>query len=88
MNTTVINLPSGQPLITRATFNGIRPGDKVTFSVPNGTGRHGSEFKQVTGRAVMCFSAHVVCNLGGSHGRPAVCDENNYHSHTTPRTRK
>jgi hypothetical protein len=84
----MINLPSSQPLITRATFNGIRPGDMVTFSIPNDIGRYGLEFKQVTGRAVMCFPTHVVCNLGGPHGRLSVCDENNYHSHRTQRTRK
>jgi hypothetical protein len=53
----------------------IRPGDRVTIWRPNGIGRHGVEWKQATGRAVMLGPAGWVLNMGGKHGTPAVATE-------------
>lgn len=56
----------------------IRPGDRVTILVPAGRGRNGQEWKESTGRAVMPSShGGWVLNMGGAHGTPGVCDENN-----------
>jgi hypothetical protein len=56
----------------------IRPGDRVTILVPAGRGRNGVEWKESTGRAVMPSShGGWVLNMGGAHGTPGVCDENN-----------
>lgn len=52
----------------------IRPGDKVTVLVPNGIGRNGPEFKEATGRAVICSGTHVALNMGGRFGKPGVAD--------------
>lgn len=70
-----------------ATFNDIRPGDRVTFLVPNGIGRDGVEWKEKSGRATLVFANHVVCNCGGRSGTPGVCDGTNYVKHSTPRAR-
>jgi hypothetical protein len=67
--------------IRAATFMGIRPGDRVTFQVPAGRGRNGQEYGNKSGRATLVFADHVVCNCGGAHGTPGVCDSNNYVSH-------
>lgn len=55
----------------------IRPGDKVTILVPNGRGLGGLEFKEATGRAVICNGDSVALNMGGSHGTPGVATESN-----------
>jgi hypothetical protein len=64
-------------------FNGIRPGDRVTMLVPAGRGRDGQEYAQRSGRVVMVFPTHVVLNLGGRFGTPGVCDEHNYVKHSS-----
>ncbi len=53
-------------------LNSIRPGDRVTINVPAGIGRHGVEYKQKTGRAVMPGPAGWVLNMGGRYGTPGV----------------
>jgi hypothetical protein len=68
-----------------STFNGIRPGDRVTFLVPNGIGRNGHEWKAKSGRATLVFANHVVCNCGGRFGTPGVCNGTNYVKHSTPK---
>jgi hypothetical protein len=44
---------------------GIRAGDRVTIAAAHG---------EATGRAqgLLLFPSHVVLNMGGKHGRPAV----------------
>jgi hypothetical protein len=71
-----------------STFKGIRPGDRVTFLVPNGIGRNGQEWTEKSGRATLVFADHVVCNCGGRFGTPGRCDERNYVKHRTPAERK
>jgi hypothetical protein len=67
------------------TFKGIQAGDRVTGSFPNGRGRNGIEYKNRVGRAALVFHTHVVLNMGGKHGTPAVVDSNNYVSHSQHR---
>lgn len=55
----------------------IRAGDKVTILVPNGIGRHGPEWKEKTGRAVMRGDHGWVLNMGGRFGTPGVATPEN-----------
>jgi hypothetical protein len=55
----------------------IRPGDRVTIMVPNGIGRHGVEWKQSTGTAVMLGPAGWVLNMGGRYGTPGIATDEN-----------
>jgi len=55
----------------------IRPGDRVTIRVPNGIGRHGIEWKEATGRAVIVSADHVALNMGGRYGTPGVATVDN-----------
>ena len=55
-----------------------RPGDRITFLIPNGIGRNGVEWKKKSGRVVMTFPHHVVVNGGGRHGTPYVVSESNF----------
>ncbi len=59
-------------------FEGIRPGDTVEYMAYAGRGRNGPEYKKAKGRCVMTFPDHVVLNVGGEHGTPAVVDETNF----------
>lgn len=60
-------------------FANLKPRDKVTFLIPNGTNRFGEiTWKKKTGRVVMTFANHVVVNGGGRHGTPYVVDANNF----------
>ena len=61
----------------------IKPNDRVTIRIPNGLGRNGVEWKEKTGRAVICNHLRdpnnltVVLNMGGAYGTPGVaCVEN------------
>lgn len=58
-------------------FNTIRAGDRVTILIPNGIGRHGVEWKEKTGRAVMPGPAGWVLNLGGRYGTPGIATVDN-----------
>lgn len=60
------------------TFKGIQPNDTIEFLQPNGIGRNGPEVKRARGRAVLCFPSHVVLNIGGRHGTPAVVTDDNF----------
>ena len=60
------------------TFNNLRPGQKVTFLIPNGCGRDGVEWKRKSGKIVMAFPTHVVVNGGGRYGTPYVVNERNF----------
>ena len=68
----------------RATFKGIRGGDKVTYRTPQGQERTGSA------NPLLCFPSHIVINTGGRYGTPQVVNEANYikhHSrHSTPKS--
>lgn len=55
----------------------IKPGSTVYFLTPNGIGRNGTESKPAKGKAVLCFSTHVVVNMGGRYGTPAVITAEN-----------
>ncbi len=55
----------------------IQAGDRVTILIPNGIGRHGVEWKEKTGRAVMRGPHGWVLNMGGPHGTPGVATEEN-----------
>jgi hypothetical protein len=48
------------------TLYGIKPGDRVHVLTPQGGVR--------AGRAVLCYTGHVVLNAGGPHGTPVVAD--------------
>lgn len=65
-----------------ATLNGIRPGDRVRFMVPNGIGRNGVEHKEARGRAVICGPDRIAVNMGGRYGKPGVVTAANYVAHT------
>ncbi len=56
----------------------IRLGDMVTIRIYVGMGRHGVEWKEKTGRAVMRGDHGWVLNMGGKHGTPAVVTEENF----------
>ena len=64
-------------LTARGMLESIRPGDRVTISVPNGIGRNGQEWKASTGRAVMPGPAGWVLNMGGPHGTPGIASAEN-----------
>lgn len=55
----------------------IRPGDRVTILSPNGIGRNGQEYKEATGRAVICSGTHAALNMGGPYGTPGVATPEN-----------
>jgi len=58
----------------------IRPEDRVTILIHNGTGRNGPEWKEKTGRCVIAPSRnqeHAVLNMGGQHGTPGIADHRN-----------
>lgn len=56
----------------------IRPGDRVKILVPNGTKRDGTtDWKSVSGRAVICSGTHATLNLGGRFGTPGVATPDN-----------
>lgn len=58
----------------------VRPGDRVTILLQNGIGRHGPEYREATGRAVMPAAGALgwVLNLGGRYGRPGVATRENF----------
>lgn len=66
-----------QPLIPTNHWRGIRPGDTVHYSTPQGN--------KAKGVVRISTSTHVVLNGGGRHGTPVVVDENNFMSHTLAR---
>lgn len=59
------------------TFADIRVGDRVTILVPNGIGRHGQEWKEQTGRAVIPGPHGWALNMGGRFGTPGVATTDN-----------
>ena len=63
--------------VREAMVANIRPGDLVTILVPNGIGRNGVEYKERTGRAVICSGDHVALNMGGRYGTPGVATVKN-----------
>lgn len=58
-------------------LNTIKAGDKVTIKVHDGIGRHGIEYRNKTGIAVMRGPYGWVLNMGGRYGTPAVATEDN-----------
>lgn len=55
----------------------IRPSDRVTILVPNGRGRNGQEWKESTGKAVICSGTHAALNMGGKFGTPGLATPQN-----------
>jgi hypothetical protein len=53
----------------------IRAGDRITIRVPGGIGRHGIEWVEKTGRAVMPGPQGWVLDMGGRYGMPGVATE-------------
>lgn len=56
------------------------PGNTVEYLRYAGMGRFGAEFKPARGRVVMARpggSPHLVLNIGGRYGTPAVVDAKN-----------
>ena len=60
------------------TFAGKTPGQRVVFLTPNGFGPNGREYKEMRGKVVIAMKTHLVVNLGGAYGTPAVVDQNNF----------
>lgn len=71
------DIEAGEADLRRAMLAAIRPGDRVTILVPNGIGRHGTDWKEKTGRAVMRGPAGWVLNMGGRYGTPGVATLDN-----------
>lgn len=61
----------------------IKVGDRVTILIPNGIGRNGVEWKEATGKAVICnhlrdpSNLTVALNMGGKYGIPGVATPEN-----------
>lgn len=51
----------------------LRPGTKVTFTLPMGY----ASFTTKKGKVVLAMGTHVVVNMGGRHGTPAVVTPEN-----------
>lgn len=67
------------------TFNGIRPGDKVTFSYPGGLTSTGREYHMKTAKCIMAFPTHVVVQHTGN----GYCvNSENYSEHKTTKAKK
>lgn len=66
-------------------FEDIRMGDKVKYLRPNGIGRHGAEWKAAFGRVVFNMGTHLVLNIGGRFGTPAVVTAANFLEHIPAR---
>jgi hypothetical protein len=62
-----------------AILSNVRAGDRVTILVPGGIGRHGVEWKEKSGRAVMrgLLPHSWVLNMGGRYGTPGVATPEN-----------
>jgi hypothetical protein len=59
-------------------WRGIAPGDTVFYSTQHGNRK--------SGRVVISTPTHVVLNIGGKHGTPAVVTETNFMSHKPKRS--
>lgn len=68
-----------------STFRNIKAGDRVTFWQSQGAGQP-RKLRTAPAQALLIFPYHVVVNLGGKHGRPAVVDATNYESHKGARS--
>lgn len=51
----------------------LRPGQRVSFLLPSGT----RSWKATAAKIVFAMGTHVVVNLGGRHGTPAVVTPEN-----------
>jgi type II secretory pathway component HofQ len=66
-----------------ALISRIKPGDRVTILVSNGVGRNGPEYKEATGKAVICNHLRdpenltVALNMGGQYGTPGLATVQN-----------
>lgn len=61
-------------------YRNLKGGDRVRFLQPAGIGLKGQEWKERTAtvQPLLVFEDHVVVNLGGKYGTPAVVDDSNY----------
>jgi hypothetical protein len=62
------------------TFMGLAAGDLVEYRQYAGLGRNGPEYRPARGRVArsLTFADHVVLNIGGKHGTPAVVNAENF----------
>ena len=58
-----------------STFKGLKGGDRIAFYI--GAGPHRTR-KVARVQPLLTFPTHVVVNLGGKYGRPAVVTESNF----------
>lgn len=61
-----------------ADFRAIRPGTRVAYLRYAGSGTRGPEYCPATGKVVMSFPSHLVLNVGGRYGTPAMLDARNF----------
>ena len=61
-------------------FENLKGGQRVRFWLRSGTGPKGAESKQRVAKVqpLLVFADHVVVNLGGKYGTPAVVDASNF----------
>lgn len=71
---------SNKQLPVKELLASIRPGDEVSILRPNGRGRNGVEWKEITGKCVIapgCHQSHATLNMGGQYGTPGIANERN-----------
>ena len=58
----------------------LRGGDTVEYHAYAGMGRNGPEYRVGRGKVnrLLVFPDHVVLNIGGKHGTPAVVNGENF----------
>lgn len=59
-------------------FQNVKVGQTVTILVYAGRGRHGTEWKEKSGRVVIAGAEKLVLNMGGPHGTPGVATAENF----------
>ncbi len=67
------------------TFNGIRPGDKVTFTYTTGFSLGERKHSTKTAQCIMAFAHHVIVQHTGNG---YYVDSENYSGHTTTKPKK
>lgn len=75
--------PKAKWFTPEALIASIRPRDTVTVLQPAGIGRNGREWKEATGKAVICNHLRdpsnliVALDMGGKHGTPGLATVRN-----------
>lgn len=65
----------------------VRGGDRVKYMAYAGRGSKGPEYREAEGKVnpLLIFPEHMVINVGGRHGTPAVVNEENFVAVLLPR---